>query len=95
MTFASTKPSNHMSWLEEQDAVKASGNQLIFHYPFCSEHQVKVKAMISSSNKKRKAMGDLVVDRDTNHRQNLAMSLDDDDDDFYSTDYNAVSFVQM
>jgi hypothetical protein len=56
---------------------------------------VKAEAMISSSNKKRKATGDLVVDCDTNHRQNLAMSLDDDDDDFFSTDYNAVSFVRM
>jgi hypothetical protein len=33
--------------MEEHRAVKASGNQLIFHYPFCSEHQVKVEAMIS------------------------------------------------
>jgi hypothetical protein len=72
-----------------------SGNQLIFHYPFSSQHQVKVEATISSSNKKRKATGDLVGDRDTVHRQNLAMSLDDDDDDFSSTDYNAVAFVRM
>jgi hypothetical protein len=53
--------------MEERRAVKASGNQLIFHYPFCSEHQVKVESTISCRNKKRKATVDLVGVRDTNH----------------------------
>jgi hypothetical protein len=88
--------------MEERRAVKdsppphdsRSANQLIFHYPSSSQHQVKVEATISSRSKKRKAMGDLVVgDFDTNDRQNLAMSLADDDDDdaFCSTG----AFFQM
>lgn len=77
--------------MEERRAVKDSppphdshsANQLIFHYPSSSQHQVKVEATISSRSKKRKATGELVVgDFDTNDRQNLAMSLADDDDDF-------------
>jgi hypothetical protein len=76
--------------MEERRAVKDSppphdshsANQLIFHYPSSSQHQVKVEATISSRSKKRKAIGDLVVgDFDTKDRQNLAMSLADDDND--------------